>query len=1207
MRGRKHPIVATGSSCPMDRDQGRTTVVELKNRALALLENSRFEEADRAFVDLSRQVPNDALPRRNLAICRLLSLDRQEASARLAKEALEAMLARERDSAPAFLVAARILLHPALSKGPDAKANKQRGLQLLELAMTRNPADPVFSYALFKTGEFQAGGVPEKAAAALRKSCAQAPDNLHLALKLFSVQSDAKDPAVRVTIESLQRRFAQIRPERSSGGADVMRLLDDGLTALKSRNWDDVQYSALALGNISKSDSAVQGDAASVDPHPLAFILWEFADPRIRFTPVSEPAALSVTFRARPPLPGSGEVLATAFVDFDLDGAPDLLALRPGGLEVFSRQRSNGTWRSRFRTDIPAGLTGLLTADFDRDAHSASPQIAATTTATAPSPVGTTTSETVCQDADPDVVLWGKAGVVVLKNDLDPASRARTLRPVGTSGPLAKLRDVWAACLADIDHDGDLDLVVSTNQGVTFWSNRGDMTFEDVSARSDLPPKSERFLSMVPVDIDRDADIDLVLAGPASIGYLENLRHQRFRWRPFLADHQAIGPSSCLALLDLNGNGSWDFVSTGASGVSVLRTLGLPGEIRTAGVVTVSRAPEDGVRTFDFDNDGHLDLLSWSRRGLAVFRGTQVREFEQIAGPETEPVGIRDVQTVDWDGDGDTDLLVATEKGIVPIENQGGNANRWLDLRLIGRADNRDRVNSYGIGSLIEIKTPHRYQARVVQSPSTHFGLGPQPGTVIARILWTSGVSQSIIDPKPDQSLCEPMELKGSCPFAYTWNGERFEFFTDLLWAAPLGLRAPDGSVVPPRSWEYLKIPGARLSPRDGIYRVKVTEELWEAGYFDQVELLAVDHPADVEIYSNEKVGPAEIARFGIHTVRRPRTPISVRDAKGHDLLPLVRDRDDRYARPFDHRIRRGWTEPHFLELDLGDVGSPNTLKLFLTGWVFPSDSSLNVACSQKRGSGGPRWPSIWIPERSGAWKEAVAYMGFPGGKTKTVVIDVSRVFNARDHRIRIVSSAEIYWDQIFFTTDEAPAETHQITLPLRSAELRHRGFSVRKEGPQDGPETFLYEQVEREPIWPPMTGLFTRYGDVRSLLEKPDDKLVVMGAGDEISLEFDSVPPPRAGWRRDFLLHSVGWDKDADVNTIAGQSSEPLPFRAMKSYPPASHDRSPADDRFRGYLAEYQTRRQCPVWFWRKLAHPDPEVTGQRLRSVSPLGPAAW
>ena len=86
----------------------------------------------------------------------------------------------------------------------------------------------------------------------------------------------------------------------------------------------------------------------------------------------------------------------------------------------------------------------------------------------------------------------------------------------------------------------------------------------------------------------------------------------------------------------------------------------------------------------------------------------------------------------------------------------------------------------------------------------------------------------------------------------------------------------------------------------------------------------------------------------------------------------------------------------------------------------------------------------------------------------------------------------------------------------------------------------------QRLPKWPAMLGRFTRYGDVLELLTARDDRLVVMCAGDETTLRFAAIDPPPAGWKRDFLLYSVGWDKDANLQTVLGQSSEPLPFQAM-------------------------------------------------------------
>jgi hypothetical protein len=89
------------------------------------------------------------------------------------------------------------------------------------------------------------------------------------------------------------------------------------------------------------------------------------------------------------------------------------------------------------------------------------------------------------------------------------------------------------------------------------------------------------------------------------------------------------------------------------------------------------------------------------------------------------------------------------------------------------------------------------------------------------------------------------------------------------------------------------------------------------------------------------------------------------------------------------------------------------------------------------------------------------------------------------------------------------------------------------------------------------------------------------MGAGDETTLRFAMPPEPLPdGWKRDFLLYSVGWDKDANLETIAGQSSEPLPFADMRSYPwPADQD-SPDSSGYRDYQRQYQTRLQSAAYW---------------------------
>jgi hypothetical protein len=428
--------------------------------------------------------------------------------------------------------------------------------------------------------------------------------------------------------------------------------------------------------------------------------------------------------------------------------------------------------------------------------------------------------------------------------------------------------------------------------------------------------------------------------------------------------------------------------------------------------------------------------------------------------------------------------------------------------------------------------------------------------------------------------------LTGSCPYLYTWNGSEFEFVTDLLWAAPLGLQAADGVLLPWREWEYLKIPGNQIAEKDGEYVLQLTEELWEAAYFDEVKLIAVDHPKEVEIYSNEKVGPPEIAQFKIHTARHKQTPVAARNHRGRDLLRELAKEDGVYTKPFDTKLRQGLVEEHLMELDLGDLRAAEQVTLFLTGWIYPSGTSLNVAISQNPDLPHPRPPALLVPDGKGGWREALAFMGFPGGKTKTIAVDLTGLLTEGDYRLRIATNLELYWDAAFFTVDEPPLELRQTVLKLSAANLHFRGFSRIVHDPGHGPERFLYGEGSTAPKWPPMQGRFTRFGDVTDLLRQRDDRLVVLGAGDEATLRFEVPADPPPGWKRDFLLFSVGWDKDANLCTVVGDTAEPLPFGAMRNYPPSVDDRPPDTAEFRRYLDEYQTRSHSGQ-FWRALRQP--------------------
>jgi len=201
--------------------------------------------------------------------------------------------------------------------------------------------------------------------------------------------------------------------------------------------------------------------------------------------------------------------------------------------------------------------------------------------------------------------------------------------------------------------------------------------------------------------------------------------------------------------------------------------------------------------------------------------------------------------------------------------------------------------------------------------------------------------------------------------------------------------------------------------------------------------------------------------------------------------------------------------------------------------------------------------------------------MGLPSGTRRTMRVDLTGKFLTSDHHLRIVTNLCVYWDQIFFSLDDAvaPAPTE---LPLASADLHFRGFSTPLSDPQHlRPDSFDYENVLAEAPWNPMQGKYTRYGPVEKLLARADDQLVVMAPGDEITARFDGrrLAPLQPGWVRDFFLFTHGWAKDGEPNTAFASTVQPLPFRKMANYPPGAKDQAPSGDDYRRYLREYLTR----------------------------------
>ncbi len=786
----------------------------------------------------------------------------------------------------------------------------------------------------------------------------------------------------------------------------------------------------------------------------------------------------------------------------------------------------------------------------------------------------------------------------------DVTSSSGAGEPAGGNGSL----------FLDYDHDGDLDIYVTRQGENRLFRNNADGTFTEEAAAAGLGGGTVEASGARFGDFDEDGDLDLLVVSPDGPPALySNQRQGIFREITEDAGLSHIQGARSVAVGDYNNDGFLDlfFASTepGGSGLYLNRGDGsfAPDDIsedvsRTLGGVRAM----DGA-FFDFDNDGFLDLMvvgeAAGEGGSGVFLYHNDGNGKQWLAPDNLPADLtsgREITLFDYNDDGDLDVAVTgLDGGVRLFRNDGGNNHNYIKMKLVGLKAGSAKNNYYGIGARVEVRAGSLYQSAVVTGPDIHFGLGPRSQAEVIRIIWTNGVPQNMFFPATNQDLIEEQQLKGSCPFLYTWNGEEFVFQKDIMWKSALGMPLGimgEGTAYAPAgaSADYVKIPGDQLVPRDGKLVMQVTGELWETMYMDQFELIVLDHPAGVEVYVDERMGPPSVEGYRLYQVSERIPPVSAVNQYGEDLLPWLLERDDRYHPGSQPGKYQGVTEASELVLDPGKI-DPEMLegekpfRLFLYGWIFPTDASINASISQSdQVKTFP--PVVEVMGDGGEWEVAVGNLGFPMGKDKMLVADLTGKIHPGDPRVRIRTNMDIHWDQVFFSTGDPGAEVRPVRLKPVAADLHYRGFSrTYRKGGRHGPHWFDYSKVSTAPKWRDLTGYYTRYGDVLPLVTESDSRYIIKNAGDETTLEFDAsgLPELPAGWTRDYLIYSVGWVKDGDLNTAHGQTVEPLPFHGMSAYPYGPGDNYPESEELREYRREYNTRKVGTEGFVRELIDP--------------------
>ena len=789
-----------------------------------------------------------------------------------------------------------------------------------------------------------------------------------------------------------------------------------------------------------------------------------------------------------------------------------------------------------------------------------------------------------------DLFVIGSDGGRLFRNRGDG-----TFADVTTQARVADVRGSHKALFIDLDHDGDLDLLLVGDASRTVYRNNLDGTFTEATAALGFGGGGAR--DAVFADFDGDGLIDVFVTserGPDAL--LHNGGAQRFSDVTAASGLASTGGSGAAAVGDYNNDGFLDLFVATTNGAEPALWLNdgdgtFTRDRRSTGAMQSLRSTAGSVAAFfDHDNDGWIDLVvaGTSRTGArspAVHflrnDGTgRLVDRSTILPEQARAAGARALTIADVDDDGDEDLVLIDGSGAPRLlRNELGNSNLAVNVELKGLRTGSGKNNTFGIGARLELRAGQIYQARVATGRVTHFGLGPHLKADVLRVEWPNGVPQAVYLPGSDQDVVELEMLKGSCAFVYTWDGKRFRFVTDAMWRSalgmPLGLMGSTSAFAPAgASQEYVRISGDALQPRDGRYILQLTEELWETAYADEVRLVAVDRPDSVDVFVDERFVPPGPVSLRLFQIARRIPPRSAVDERGSDVLAALRDADDVYVSNLTPMKYQGVVEPHHVILDLGpDAGRPGTY-LFLRGWIYPTDASINVALSQQSAIAlAP--PSLEVRDANGNWR-SVADIGFPSGKDKTIVVDLGGKFPTADRRVRIRTNMQIYWDQAFVARDLTNGPAKVTTLTPTSADLHSRGFSrMYRKGGRYGPYWFDYDAVSKESPWRPIEGAFTRFGDVLPLLRAGDDMYAIMGPGDEVTVQFDasSATSLPAGWKRDFLLYTDGWIKDSDLNTAFGTTVHPLPFHGAQAYPYAPGDTYPSSAEHQRYLKEYNTR----------------------------------
>jgi outer membrane protein assembly factor BamD (BamD/ComL family) len=705
-----------------------------------------------------------------------------------------------------------------------------------------------------------------------------------------------------------------------------------------------------------------------------------------------------------------------------------------------------------------------------------------------------------------------------------------------------------AVRLIDVDHDGDLDILLLSAQGqFEIWNNNLDNTFSALSESINLP-QAAGYHGIYVDDIDRDRDVDIMLLADDRFTTLINDRmwdYQQLADKTFdkkllslsLSDSNLNGLSE-LSVLDVEGNMFRFEYDKSAKQLIKLDEISKIDSNHSVTQMLQIDINGNGTAEYITGHDKGVDILAVNGQlleQLAIENIKQLKVINSKNGPE---------------------LLVLHEDQLSYLP-ASGNRLPFLSLLFSGKEEKAQsmRSNHSGIGTQFIV-----YNGDFYASANTYYNLtgqdqdyqaisvaaGQKERIDFIAIEWSDGVYQTELALKNKQHyrLSETQRQLSSCPVIFAWNQGEYQFVSDVLGVGGIGFALGRNEYAQPRPWENYLLNSEQFSAHNGVFKLQFTEPMEESAYLDQLTIQVMDVPQQWSVILDERmqVSAPEVTGQALfyqalikpHRVFNKQQQESTESALYTDkrAVEFVND-DHRFLGLVDEQI----ITLEFSEALIGDY------QMILNGWVEYGYSQTMFAAWQAGISA--QAPTIEY-ESEGQWLPLLKEFGYPAGMPRSASVPIN--IPTETYSLRIRTNMEIYFDQLALIQTAIPDAVKRYQLPLQKAYLYQLGFPKRSDNSQRVPD---YQFSETQPFWDSryMQGAYTRLGDVSELLHANDNAVAIIAAGEAIELSYKDVLPRLAkGYDRYYMLQFKGWAKDMDLLTKDGDTLMPIPANGKVS-----------------------------------------------------------